>query len=165
MTGLTTDKTTVSVKRIGLDEVDLVINLFDQYRIFYNQESDIELAQRFLTERLQNNESVIFAAGNDINGKFVPTGFTQLYPKYSSVKAVKNWTLNDLYVAKEYRKQGLGKILIDTAINFAKENKANFVQLSTANDNYNAQHLYESIGFTKQGTDNNFILYRINIDQ
>ncbi len=159
MTELIADILGVSIKRIDVNELQLVVDLFDKYRIFYNQPSDIALAKSFLKERLMNNESVIFVA----TIKNAPVAFTQLYPKYSSMRAAKNWVLNDLYVDEKYRKQGIGKKLIDTATVFAKENKANFVQLATANDNYNAQHLYESIGFTKQGTDNNFILYRINV--
>jgi ribosomal protein S18 acetylase RimI-like enzyme len=150
----------MDIRRIYIDEAEQVIHLFDQYRVFYKQPSDIVLASAFIKEHLVNNESVIFVAFDDAG---VPVGFTQLYPKYSSVKAVRNWTLNDLYIAENHRKKGIGKNLIDTVISFAKENKANLVQLGTAEDNYNAQHLYESIGFTKHGIDNNFILYRISV--
>ncbi len=88
----------------------LVYELFNQYRIFYKQQPDIELAKKFIDARLNNNESVIFVALVDNKSK--PAGFTQLYPNYSSVRAVKNWTLNDLYVDKDYRKQGIGEKLI-----------------------------------------------------
>lgn len=148
------------VKRIAVDEAELVTDLFNKYRVFYKQPSDIKLAENFITERLGNEESVIYVA---INGN-VPVGFTQLYPKYSSKRAVKNWILNDLYVDENYRKQGVAKKLIQTAIDFAKVNKAKFVQLETATDNYNAQHLYKSVGFIEQAPDTDFIVYRISVD-
>lgn len=138
----------------------MVFELFDKYRTFYKQESNIELAKSYIQERLDNNESVIFVALNDHS---IPVGFTQLYPNYSSVRATKNWTLNDLYVEKEYRKLGVGKELIMTALNFAKENNAKFVELSTAVDNYTAQSLYEKIGFEKQDADVEFFTYTINV--
>lgn len=146
------------IKRIYLGQVNLVINLFDQYRVFYRKESDLELARKFLTERLSNNESVIYAA---MNGD-TPAGFTQLYPRYSSARAVRNWILNDLFVAPAYRKQGVGSMLIKAAMDFAREQEAVFVQLETAVDNYTAQALYESIGFVQQGPDTEFLLYKIN---
>ena len=49
----------MEIKRIQPDEWQLVTNLFDQYRVCYKKESDIELAERFIRERLDNNESVI----------------------------------------------------------------------------------------------------------
>ena len=150
----------MEIVRIDKTQVDLVADLFDKYRIFYKQQSDIELAKQFIQTRLDNNESVIFIA---LNSDQSPVGFTQLYPTYSSMRVVKNWILNDLYVEKEYRKQGIGERLIQTAMTFAKENNAKFVQLSTAIDNYTAQSLYEQIGFKKQEPETDFYTYTINL--
>ena len=150
----------ISIKRIGIDEAHLVIDLFDKYRVFYKKESDLVLAARFITERLGNNESVIFVAL--VNNQ--PAGFTQLYPKYSSARAVKNWILNDLYVDKDYRKKGIGNQLITAAADFATDNGAVFIQLETAVDNANAQRLYESMGFVKQGPDEEYFLYKLSLN-
>ena len=160
MTGSTAKALELSVKRITVNEIHLVVNLFDNYRLFYKQTSDLALAKDFLTERLKNNESVIFVVLD--NEK--PIGFTQLYPTYSSVRAIRNWILNDLYVDEDYRKQGIGKILIDAAMDFGISTGAKYVQLETAVDNYGAQHLYESIGFAKQLLGTEFITYRKTVD-
>lgn len=153
----------MEIIRINNKQVDLVADLFDKYRVFYKKESAIESGRQFIQARLDNNESVIFVALD--TDKSTVVGFTQLYPTYSSVRVVKNWILNDLYVDKEYRKQGIGEKLIQTAMNFAKENNAKFVQLSTAIDNYTAQSLYEQIGFKKQEPETDFYTYTINLAQ
>jgi ribosomal protein S18 acetylase RimI-like enzyme len=147
------------VKRIVATEAGLVIELFNKYRIFYKQPSDIALAKSFISDRLSTNESVIYVALLD--GQ--PVGFTQLYPKYSSMRAVKNWILNDLYVDEAYRKQGVANQLIKAAMDFAKANNAGFVQLETQTDNYTAQSLYESVGFIQQEPDAEFLVYRKNV--
>ncbi|HSC52533.1 MAG TPA: GNAT family N-acetyltransferase [Phnomibacter sp.] len=139
----------------------LVFQLFDQYRVFYKQPSDLQRAKNYIQERLDNKESVIFVALSADNQ--TPMGFTQLYPNYSSVRTIKNWTLNDLYVHPDFRKQGVGENLIQTALAFAKQNEARFVELCTATDNYTAQSLYEQIGFNKQAVDTEFLTYRINV--
>ena len=149
----------MDIKRINLSEAKLVIGLFDKYRVFYKKLSGPGLAEQFIKARLSNNESVIFVA---LDGD-LPIGFTQLYPKYSSVSAVKNWILNDLYVEPSYRKQGIGEALIKTAMDFAKGDGATYVQLETAVDNCTAQSLYEGIGFEKQAPDTDFFLYRIPV--
>ncbi|MBS1529026.1 MAG: GNAT family N-acetyltransferase [Bacteroidetes bacterium] len=149
----------MEIKRLGIEEIGLVVGLFDKYRQFYKQPPDIGLAERFIQERLANNESVIFVATDGT----VPAGFTQLYPQCSSVCAVRNWILNDLYVDNAYRKTGVGRALIDQAMAFAKSQAATFVQLETAVDNYSAQRLYEAIGFEKQEADAEFLLYKIAV--
>ena len=149
----------MNIKKIDLSEANLVIGLFDKYRVFYKKDSNINLAEQFIKTRLGNNESVIFVV---LEGD-QPVGFTQLYPKYSSVIAVKNWILNDLYVESNYRKQGIGEALIKTAMDFAKGDGATYVQLETAVDNYTAQSLYEGIGFQRQEPDTEYFLYRIPV--
>ncbi len=153
----------MDIKRIDNTERHLVVDLFDKYRMFYKQPSDKQLAEKFIKERLENNESIIFVALEQENGKEIPIGFTQLYPKYTSLRALKNWILNDLYVESEHRKKGIGEKLIRTAMQFAKDNQAGFVQLETAVDNYTAQRLYETIGFVKQLPDMDFFVYRIEL--
>jgi len=149
----------IEIKRIDRNEANLVVGLFNQYRIFYGKFSDLGMAKAFIDARLENNESVIFVALADDK----PIGFTQLYPKYSSARLTKNWILNDLFVDLDYRKQGIGEALIKTVMDFAKTQGATFVRLETAVDNYTAQSLYETIGFKKQEPDNEFFLYKIDI--
>src|ERR1700712_633271 len=151
----------MEIKRITLAESGLVTGLFNKYRVFYEKESDPVLAEKYIRERLANNESVVFVAMETEDGQLVPAGFTQLYPKYSSVSATKNWILNDLYVDSNYRKRGIGDTLIKTAMHFAKGEGATFVQLETAIDNYTAQSLYESIGFEKQEPETEYFVYRV----
>lgn len=150
-----------NIIQINRSQSDLVIELFDQYRVFYKKDSDLALAKKFIQARLDNRESIIFVALD----KTKPVGFTQLYPKYSSARAVKNWILNDLYVKADYRKQGIGEALIKTAMQFATQQEAVFVELSTAVDNFTAQNLYEQIGFVKQEPETDFYTYRINLSQ
>ena len=154
----------MEIKKINSSEVDLVTELFDKYRVFYKQASDMELAHNFIRERLDKNESIIFVAIVQNNGKRIPIGFTQLYPKYSSVRTTQNWILNDLFVEKNYRKQGIGESLIRRAMEFARQSGSRFVELSTAVENFAAQRLYNNIGFKKQEPDSEFFKYTIDLN-
>ncbi len=153
----------MQIKRISLAEKGWVIHLFNKYRMFYKQMADMALADKYITERIKNNESIIFVAIDVVNGEQVSLGFTQLYPKYSSVSAAKNWILNDLYVESTHRKQGIGEALIKAAMTFAKADGANYLELETAVDNYTAQSLYEAIGFNKQAPEEGYFTYRIPV--
>ncbi|GGI15262.1 GNAT family N-acetyltransferase [Gottfriedia solisilvae] len=124
-------------------EVKEVAKLFDQYRVFYKQESNIEAAEAFISERMENNESVILVVEEE--GEFL--GFTQLYPSFSSVSMKRLWILNDLFVSKTARNKGVAQYLLDTAKQFAIETSAKSLDLQTANDNFAAQALYEKNGY------------------
>lgn len=153
----------MQIIRIDQDQLDLVVDLFDKYRVFYKQPSNLTLAREFTRTRLVNNESVIFVAR--VNQTSMPIGFTQLYPKYSSARLEKNWILNDLFVDKPFRKQGIGQQLVETAMRFAENQHATFMDISTAVDNFSAQALYEKIGFDRQLHDLTFYDYRIRLDR
>jgi ribosomal protein S18 acetylase RimI-like enzyme len=152
---------TMKIRKINSSECDLVADLFDRYRMFYRQPSDPALARKYIQARLDNNESTIFVAL--VEG--TPVGFTQLYPYYSSIRAAKNWILNDLYVDRVYRKQKIGEALMQTAMDFARQEGAAFMELQTAKDNLVAQGLYEKLGFMKQQPASDFYTYRIMIIQ
>jgi ribosomal protein S18 acetylase RimI-like enzyme len=131
--------------RASVEDVSLLAPLFDAYRVFYGRPSDVKLAEKFLFERLQAEESVIFFCRESSSG--LPAGFTQLYPSFSSVSAGRIWILNDLFVAPEARRSGVARVLIQAAHDHARETGALRVVLSTAHTNQTAQALYESIGY------------------
>ena len=135
----------MNIFRVGISELDEVAQLFDQYRVFYQAASDLQGAKDFLRERLQKEESVIFAARK--GDRLV--GFTQLYPSFSSVSMKSIWILNDLFVEASSRKQGIAKLLMASAEDFARDSGAVRLALSTQVENLIAQSLYESRDYIK----------------
>jgi ribosomal protein S18 acetylase RimI-like enzyme len=129
-----------------LEELSL---LFDAYRVFYAQASDIERARNFVQERLTENDTVFFIAV-DRSGK--GCGFVQLFPIFTSVGTQKHWLLNDLFVHNAHRGEGLGRELIRKAKAFALQTKAKGLLLQTALDNTTAQALYEKEKFLRDET-------------
>lgn len=135
----------VTVRRALLEDLDLVTPMFDAYRQFYRQASAPDRVRSFLADRLRNHDSVIFLA--TVDGSAV--GFTQLYPIFSSVSIGRALVLNDLYVAPAGRRHGVGRSLIDCAVQFGQETNALYLELATELTNVSAQRLYERAGWTK----------------
>ncbi|HCU2336677.1 TPA: GNAT family N-acetyltransferase, partial [Klebsiella aerogenes] len=124
-------------------DIDKILPLFIAYRDFYNVESNKEEAFNYLLNRVKLGESVIYFIED--NNEVV--GFTQLYPLFCSLEMKRIWLLYDLFVKKEYRKNGIAKILIQRAEQLATESNSAFIMLSTGIDNVKAQSLYEKNGF------------------
>lgn len=150
----------IEIKKINSSENEIITELFNKYRIFYKQ-SNIELAKTYTKERLEKNEAQIYAAFKKENLK--PIGFTLLYPKRSFVSTKKNWHIGYLFVEIDQRKKGIAQRLLNTALNFAKNEGANFISLNTETDNYPAQKLYENFGFVKEGCFSGYLYYQFNL--
>ncbi|MEL6810991.1 MAG: GNAT family N-acetyltransferase [Bacteroidota bacterium] len=136
----------------SLDFLDELVPLFDAYRVFYKQDSNLSGVTAFLTERLQKKDSFIFLALDDQNKGL---GFTQLYPSFSSVSMKPLYILNDLYVAENARNMGVGAELMEYAKYFTKEKGGKGLVLETALDNP-AQKLYRRLGWIKDSAVNHY---------
>ena len=149
--------TTVQVKRANAADSETIAPLFDAYRQFYQQATDLDGARAYLTERLEGGESVVFFALLDDG---MPAGFTQLYPIFSSTAMQRAWLLNDLFVAPVARRAGVARALLERAHAFAQETHAKELMLQTAVDNIPAQRLYESLGWQR---DNDYYVYMLTM--
>lgn len=136
----------MKIVQAKLDNLKEAAELFDLYRQFYKQVSDLEGAESFLKDRLVQKESVIFLAFAEGS----PVGFAQLYPAFSSVSMKRTWILNDLYVKKEVRRHGFGEGLLNHIIQFAAETGTKGLLLETTEENVRAQALYEKVGFVQE---------------
>ena len=136
----------IEIVSATLEQLDDLTVLFDAYRVFYKETSDLERARTFLLERIQNSDSVIYLAYDAAK----PLGFTQLYPSFSSVSTNRLWILNDLYVIPEARGLRVGERLIARALQLARDTNAKGVQLETAHTNFSGQKLYERLGFERE---------------
>ena len=145
---MSTEQTPFTVRQAVLADLDALAPLFDQYRQFYRQASDMDAARAFLRERFNHGESVVFLAHEGTS----LLGFTQLYPSFSSVSIARAFILNDLFVAEAGRRRGVAKALLAAAAGYAKALDARFMTLQTTRDNEQAQALYEQTGWKRDST-------------
>ena len=70
-----------------------------------------------------------------------PIGFTEYKLENDKV------FLSKLYVRKDYRHKGVGKIMLEDCIKYAKENNANSIYLTVNKGNTNSINVYDHVGF------------------
>jgi|SRR5436190_8040517 len=144
----------IAVRQAVFADLGALVPLFDAYRQFYGEVSDLAGARAFLRERFEHTQSVVFIAEEPDNA----VGFTQLYPSFSSVTMARTFVLNDLFVAPHRRRKGVGEMLLQSAARFARDVGAVRLTLSTAVTNAPAQALYESAGWRR---DEKFHVYNL----
>lgn len=148
---------TLSTRRATIRDLDALVPLFDAYRQFYAQPTDHDLARRFLRERFEHAQSIVFIAEDDGGAAL---GFTQLYPSFSSTRAARIFVLNDLFVAPGGRKRGVGAALLAAAADYSRGEGAASLALSTGRTNLTAQSLYEAQGWKR---DDVFLSYDLSL--
>ncbi|TVY08946.1 GNAT family N-acetyltransferase [Paenibacillus cremeus] len=148
----------LQIERAIPDDVPHIAPLFDRYRQFYGQPSDVSGAVAFLQANVGSRQSVIYFAYDEQRSRIA--GFTQLYPTFSSISMQNSWILNDLFVDPEYRSQGAGRALLEAARRHAIETGAKGLELAAAADNHTAQRLYEAAGYER---DDEFVHYFLKV--
>jgi GNAT superfamily N-acetyltransferase len=146
----------IAVRQATVLDIELLVPLFDGYRQFYRQPGEPDRIRRFLLDRFEHNQSVIFVAFR--NGTSV--GFTQLYPSFSSAALARIHILNDLFVDPAARRSGAGTALLEAAADFARRVGAIRLVLSTELANTSAQGLYEKLGWTRN---TEFCTYQLSL--
>lgn len=145
------------VLQAGIEQLNELLPLFHKYMDFYEQEIQKDKFKAFLKERLENEEAIVFMHYNEKNQA---NGFVVNYTSFSSFSLGKIMVLNDLFIDKSARNQGIGTQLIKKTFEIAKDKKIARVDISTANTNIGAQKLYERMGFVK---DQDFCYYNYTV--
>ncbi|KQN74762.1 GNAT family N-acetyltransferase [Sphingomonas sp. Leaf62] len=142
------------VRQATIADLDTLVPLFDAYRQFYEQPSDLIGARSFLFDRFEHQQSIILLACEESGA----VGFAQLFPSFSSARLARTFILNDLFVSPDARGMGAARALLDGACEYGRNVGAARLSLSTAATNTTAQFLYEKAGWT---SDNKFYAYGI----
>ena len=146
----------LAIRQATVSDLDGLVPLFDSYRQFYRQASEPDRIRKFLLDRFEHNQSVIFVAVKD--GTAV--GFTQLYPSFSSGALARIFILNDLFVDSRARLIGTGSALLQAAAEYGRRVGALRLVLSTEVTNMPAQSLYEKLGWKRNSE---FYTYQITL--
>jgi len=146
----------IEILHASTEHLGEIVPLFDAYRCWYGEENNLDGARRFLSQRMMAAESeIFFVRMND-----QPAAFAQLYPAFSSVAMESIWILNDLYVIDSARGQGIGTLLLETAVEFARALGAVRLELAAGVNNRMAQSVCEAHGWVK---DTEFLRYSLSV--
>ena len=116
---------------------------------------DAALIVERATPLIETGEVTVLLAGDG------PDGFAQLRYRPSLYTEEFDAYLEELYVVPERRGHGLGRALLEAAMEHSKEHGAAHIDLGTSEGDVAARALYESAGFTNRegGPDGPRMLY------
>ena len=143
---------TVTVRQAVLTDLEVIADLFNEYRQFQGKATDLSACRAFLHDRFNHGESTVFigTVGDQ------PVGFAPLYPSFSSTALARVFILNDLFVSHTGRRCGVVSALLKAVEDYAWSLGACRVSLNVAQGNGSAQELYEAAQWVR---DAEFFLY------
>ena len=134
------------VRRAELGDAEAIGRLLHDFNTEFDEATPgpDALAER-VRELLPGDDFEVLLAGDG------PDGLAVLRLRPSIWSRALECYLAELYVAPERRGQGLGRALMEAAIELAREKGADYMDLGTAEDDVAARALYESLGFDNRG--------------
>jgi putative acetyltransferase len=121
--------------------IEMISTILAEYKMsldFQGPDKDLEDLQNIYF----NNKGVFFVA--ELDGKIIGSVAVS---KIDDEKC----ELRKLYILKEHRGQGFGRILLDRAIDFASLNGYGKMELEVSEKHKGAIRLYEKLGFANTG--------------
>ena len=97
---------------------------------------------------IQQTDSKVFIAEN---AQEEPVGYLVLYPSSrEELTGIHQGWVMDLAVARDSRRQGIGRILMRAAEKYCQENEIDYLGLAVSSHNLQALHLYQELGFVEE---------------
>lgn len=134
--------TPVAVREARDGDLDAVARLLYDFNREFDEPAPppAELAVR-VRELLAGGDTGVVVAGDD------PVGLALMRFRLSLWDPGLECYLAELYVVPALRGQGIGRALMETAMDLARARGADQMDLGTAETDVAARHLYESLGF------------------
>ena len=118
--------------------------LYDFNTEFGEPVPEVGVLTERISEHIGRSESTFLLVGGG------PEGFAQLRFRPSLITGAPDAYLEELYVAPALRGKGLGRALLEAAMEEARRRGAARIDLGTSEDDTAARGLYESAGFTNR---------------
>ena len=133
------------VRRATPGDAPQVARLLHDFQEEYAEPSPgIETLEERYAELIRNKEMIVLLIGEG------PDGFAQLRFRPWVYSARLHSYLEELYVVPDLRGNGLGRALLEAAMETARGEGAEQMELGTSEDDTAARGLYESAGFTNR---------------
>jgi GNAT superfamily N-acetyltransferase len=130
----------------GREEVEVVAQLLIDFRNHLAEPWPTDESFAASVRQLIPRPDTEFWLAADDDGP--PAGVCQLRFRHSVWAEAEDCWLEDLFVRREARRRGLARALVRRALDRARERGCVRVELDTHEDNLEALHLYESLGFS-----------------
>ena len=132
----------LEIRRFELSDIKVVYELLNE---LYSGKIKFDIFERIYKDKLENRFSYNIVA--ILNGKIIGLLISEISVKMHRSK--KCSFIDDIIVDKDYRGNGVGKLLLESAVNYSIEQDCEVIELTSYLSNEDAHRFYENNGFKK----------------
>lgn len=134
-----------TVRRAEVADAPQVARLLHAFNTEYSEPvPEVEVLAERVAQFIERGDAIFLLVGGG------PDGVAELRFRPSIMTGSIDAYLEELYVAPAKRGHGLGRALLEAAMQAAREEGATRIELGTSEDDTAARGLYESAGFTNR---------------
>ena len=135
----------MTVDVVGEEDLDVLLPLVRAYCDWYGASPDDDALLALTRALLADPEHEgLQLLARDLRGRAV--GFATIYWTWSTLRAARTGTLNDLFVAEHARGSGAAEALVRACLDQCRQRGAIALEWQTATDNHRAQRFYDRLG-------------------
>ncbi|HEX8050961.1 MAG TPA: GNAT family N-acetyltransferase [Solirubrobacterales bacterium] len=139
------EKREIQVRRAGAEDVHSIARLLHDFNTEFGEPSPgVEALTTTCRRLIEADEIAVLLAGEG------PDGIALLRFRPAIWSAGLEAHLQELYVVPSLRGRGIGRALLEGAIELSRERGADGIDLNTGETDTAARALYESMGFTNR---------------
>jgi ribosomal protein S18 acetylase RimI-like enzyme len=139
------EATVPTVRRAGPEDAPEVARLLHRFNTEYSYPTpEVPLLTERSERMLAEGQMTVLLGGEG------PDGVAMLRFRPSVWSGALDAYLEELYVVPERRRRGIGRALMEVALEVSREAGATRIELGTEEDDTEARALYEKLGFTNR---------------
>lgn len=148
----------IKIRKARKTDSKSILNLINELAEFEKLNSPDKSAQRRLIKDAFSKNPPFKILLAEVDSKIA--GYSFYFFTYSSFKAKKTLYLEDIFVAENFRNNGIGKLFFNELIKIAKKNNCGGMEWIVLDWNINAIKFYERLGAKDR---QEWITYRLNL--
>jgi len=144
----------IKIKKAELENVPQIIALLREFAEYENLLDYVEITENRLEIALfgegKTAEAIVAFDGE------TPIGYAVFYPSFSTFRGQRGFYLEDIYITKSYRKQGVGEMILKFIANLAKSRGFERIDFLVLEWNSPAVEFYKKLGAVRDEEERHF---------
>lgn len=144
----------VQIRRSTADEIPAIVRLMRSFAEYENLGDYCEITEERLHDVMFGDEAFVegLVAFHDDR----PIAYAMFYPYFASFRGQRGFYLEDIYIADDYRRNGLGEAMIRIIARLAKQRGFERLDFQVLAWNTPAVKFYEKLGAIRDDSERHF---------
>jgi len=144
----------IQIRKSSPDEVPAIVRLMRDFAEYENLAEYCEITEQRLFEVMFGEEA--FVEGLVAFHDQVPVAYAMFYPYFASFRGQCGYYLEDIFVAEDFRRNGLGEAMVKIVARLAKQRGFERIDFQVLEWNTPAVKFYEKLGAVRDDSERHF---------